>query len=207
MIHPATELRPVTAEIGLGVFATQRIPKGTIVWVLDELDQRLSPARVRGLGARYARILDHYGYVNAAGERIVCWDLARWVNHSCEANALSCGWNFDVAIRDVEAGEELTNDYGALNLERSFACACHSRSCRRRIDPSDFELLAERWDASVREAFAVLRQVPQPLWGFVPRPRLVAAAARNPAKVPSILQHRYFEPVAVASRRATAPRV
>ena len=46
MIHPATELRLVDAETGQGVFATAAIPRGTVVWAHDELDQILTPARV-----------------------------------------------------------------------------------------------------------------------------------------------------------------
>ena len=32
MIHPDTELRFISPEIGFGVFATKLIPQGTITW-------------------------------------------------------------------------------------------------------------------------------------------------------------------------------
>ena len=169
MIHPDTELRRADERIGFGVFATRPIPKGTIVWVMDELDLRLSPARVRNLGAAYHQILDRYTYSNATGERILCWDLARFMNHCCEANVLSPGWEFDVAVRDIAAGEEITNDYGALNLDESFRCHCGLASCRGTVHPDDFERLADFWDDSVRAAFGEVRRVPQPLWALVPR--------------------------------------
>jgi len=38
MIHPHTEVRVVSPEIGLGVFATKFIPKGTIMYVIDEME-------------------------------------------------------------------------------------------------------------------------------------------------------------------------
>jgi hypothetical protein len=41
MIHPWTELRFINDSIGYGVFATQFIPKGTIVWALDDLGPTL----------------------------------------------------------------------------------------------------------------------------------------------------------------------
>jgi uncharacterized protein len=196
MIHPDTELRPAGEAIGLGVFATRPIPRGTIVWVLDELDQRFQPERMRALPAVYTQLLDRYGYLNARGEWVLCWDLARWVNHACDANVLSSGWEVDIAIRDIAAGEEITNDYGCLNLDRSFRCHCGQPGCRRRIDPGDFERLADRWDASVRDAFPLVTQVHQPLWRFVSRPRLVSAAARNPERLPSIRVHRFGLPEA-----------
>jgi hypothetical protein len=202
MIHPDTELRPAGDEIGLGVFATRPIPRGTIVWVLDELDQRLPPERVRAMPPGYAALLDRYGYPNARGEWVLCWDLARWVNHSCDSNVLSTGWEVDVAVRDIAEGEELTNDYGCLNLDRGFRCWCRRPGCRRRIDPGDFERLADSWDARVREAFPLVTQVRQPLWPFVPQRRLVSAAARNPARLPSIRAHRLEAPEALPRSRA-----
>ena len=50
MIHPDTELRFANPQIGLGVFATRfLIPKGTITWVRDQLDQALPPAAIAQL--------------------------------------------------------------------------------------------------------------------------------------------------------------
>ena len=37
MIHPCTELRHVSPEIGVGVFATALSPKGTLVYVKDSI--------------------------------------------------------------------------------------------------------------------------------------------------------------------------
>jgi hypothetical protein len=184
-------LRHAGEVIGLGVFATAPIPQGTIVWVLDELDQILPAERVKRLGRRYGRLLDRYAFVNGKGEQVVCWDLARWINHSCDANVISSGWNFDVAIRDIAAGEEITNDYAALNLDASFTCHCGNAGCRGRIRPRDFPRLSDRWDAAVRAAFPKLLRVEQPLWEWVPSKRSVAAAARDPRRVPSIRTHFY----------------
>lgn len=204
MIHPDTELRPASAAIGLGVFATRTIPKGTIVWVLDQLDQRLSPERMKRLGEHYGAILDRYGWTTATGERVLCWDLARWINHSCEPNVLSSGWDFDVAVCDIEAGTELTSDYGALNLEGSFACCCGAPACRGQVHPGDFERFAEQWDARVREALPTLTRVSQPLWRWVPAKRTVSAASRKPERAPSVLSHRWRGPGQLPARRISA---
>jgi uncharacterized protein len=190
MIHPNTELRHVSDAIGVGVFATRDIARGTIVWLMDELDQKFSVERVRELGPRYEALLDRYAYQGPDGERILCWDLARFVNHSCEANAVSTGWDLDIAVRNIAAGEELTNDYGALNLERSFVCRCGAPSCRRVVRPDDFERLADVWDGRVASAYPELLSVVQPLWQWVPNKRRVTAAARDPRRVPSIRKHR-----------------
>lgn len=204
MIHPDTRLEHASDAIGLGVFATKPIPKGTIVWALDDLDQRLSPVRVRRLGTRYQALLDRYAFFNAEGERVVCWDIARFVNHSCEANAISTGWHFDIAVRDIATGEEICNDYGALNLEETFTCHCRSPVCRSDIHPEDFDRHAEAWDVLVRAAFPQVTRVPQPLWDFVSPKRLVVAAARDPRRAPSIRRHRLIALPPVAPPRVAA---
>ena len=38
MIHPHTEPRHTGTDVGLGVFATALIPRGTIVYVMDSLE-------------------------------------------------------------------------------------------------------------------------------------------------------------------------
>ena len=44
MIHSDTELRPVNAVVGLGVFATRRLPRGTVTWVRDPSTKPSSPS-------------------------------------------------------------------------------------------------------------------------------------------------------------------
>jgi len=201
MIHPDTRLDHASDTIGLGVFATKPIPKGTILWALDDLDQRLTPVRVRRLGERYRALLDRYAFANAEGEQVVCWDIARFVNHHCQANAISTGWHFDIAVRDIAVGDEICNDYGALNLEESFDCHCGSPVCRRDIHPVDFDRYADAWDALVRDAFPHVNRVPQPLWEFVSPKRLVIAAARDPRRAPSIRRHRLVASSPAAPRQ------
>lgn len=167
MIHPDTELRYVNDVIGYGVFATRHIPRGTITWVRDDLDQAFSPEHVLRLSDRYKQILDKYGYLDRHGDTVLCWDNARFMNHSCEASCLSPGYDFEVAVRDLRPGDELTDDYGTLNLDSSFICACSLPTCRGEIEPQDSSRNADRWDVLLRDAFPSIRRVPQPLWPAV----------------------------------------
>ena len=77
MIHPHTELRFINAEIGFGVIATRFIPRGTVTWVRDELDQVIPAGRLAGLPPPYRELLDRYTFRDAAGRHILCWDLGR----------------------------------------------------------------------------------------------------------------------------------
>jgi hypothetical protein len=185
MIHPDTVLRFIHDDIGFGVVATRLIPKGTITWVQDELDQVFSAHRMSSLGPLYAAVLDKYSFVNARGEYVLCWDVARYVNHSCSPTCLSAGYNFEMAVRDIQPGEELTDDYATLNLEGSFECSCRTGGCRGTVREADIYDHADRWDAVVREAFPLIALQPQPLWPLVEEKDAVQAALQGVGEIAS----------------------
>ena len=167
MLHPDTELRFINPTIGYGVFATRLIPAGTITWARDELDQVFTRQQVAARPPFIREILDRYCFYDGAGDWILCWDLARFVNHCCDANCLSAGFDFELAVRDIQPGEELTDDYGTLNLTAPFDCACGAAHCRGVLEPGDPRRLVDAWDARVRGVFSRLDEVEQPLLPLV----------------------------------------
>lgn len=166
MIHPDTVLRFVSPEIGYGVFATRLIPRGTVTWVRDTLDQVLSAGQVAALPGLYHEMLDRYAFRDTDGNYVLCWDLARYMNHACQPSCLGTDYGFEVAVRDIYPGEELTDDYATLYLQahESFACHCGARQCRRWITPEDAVTQAALWQGRLRESCHVMAQVTQPLW-------------------------------------------
>jgi hypothetical protein len=186
MIHPHTELRLVNETIGHGVFATRFIPRGTIIWVRDEFDQSFTREEFDQMTEPYRRILEKYSYVDARGHLVLCWDHSRYFNHSCNANCLGAGYDFEIAVRDIRAGEELTDDYGTLNLREPFLCLCGHPTCRGRIAPDDMIRHADRWDALVQAAFVLIPQAAQPLWPLLKEKVEVEQALKHPAQFRSI---------------------
>ncbi|GIW73359.1 MAG: hypothetical protein KatS3mg102_2901 [Planctomycetota bacterium] len=201
MIHPSTELRYISDAIGYGVVATAPIPCGTIVWVRDAFDVTITPARYAALAPEYRAILRKYAYIDRRGHYVLCWDLARYMNHSCEANCLSPGYEFELAVRDIAPGEQLTGEYGALNLEAHMECRCGSPRCRGIIRPDDVVRYAAEWDAQLQAAIAHLRAVPQPLWPLVREKREIELALADPTRLASIRCH-YRAPLAERMQRA-----
>ena len=122
MIHPDTELRKVNDTIGYGVFAKCDIPKGTIVYVKDPLEIEVEPERFEELDPTYQSIVNWFSYIDERGVRIISWDIAKYVNHSCDANSISTGYGFEIATRDIAAGEEITDEYGIFNLPAPLDC-------------------------------------------------------------------------------------
>ena len=189
MVHPDTELRFVNPTIGWGVFATRRIPRGTVIWVLDPLDQRFTPAQFARMPAFARQQLDKYSYVDGRGNYVLCWDHARFFNHCCSANCLSVGYDFEIAVRDIAAGEELTDDYGTLNPTEPFPCFCGDPACRKRILPDDHVRLGAKWNSLARGAFFLVRTVPQPLWNMMPERAVIEGALDDPNRLRPIQHH------------------
>ncbi len=202
VLHPHTELRHIDDEVGYGVFATHHIPAGTLTWVEDPLDRRLEPDDYADLDGTAYELLEKYTYVDQLGRRVLCWDFTRFMNHSCEANSMGPGlWPLEIAVRDVAPGEELTSDYGALNLERPFDCLCGKAGCRGRVRPDDFDRYARIWDSGIRSAFTRLCPIDsQPLWRWLRDVGMVQRAAEDPSCIPSIGLNQY-RPVVRRERR------
>ena len=163
MIHPHTELRKVSDDIGHGVFATALIPKGTMVYVKDELELEFHPGDRRIADPRYADIVETYAYLDPRGVRILSWDNARYVNHCCEPNTMSTGYNFEVALRDIQPGEQITDEYGLFNLAWELRCCCGAPGCRGIVHPDDADNLADQWDVQLKDALSTYLNVHQPL--------------------------------------------
>ena len=127
---------------GLGVFATQRIVKGTRIIEYvgervshDEADRRYEVKDAND-SHTFLFIVDSKTVIDAGTDG----NDARFFNHSCDPNCESVVENkrvFIEAIRTVEAGAELTYDYQIQredddpdNIDEVFACRCGFPQCR-----------------------------------------------------------------------------
>jgi hypothetical protein len=200
MIHPHTELRFINETIGYGVVALKPIPQGTITWALDKLDRKFTPQEVRSMDTLYQEVLDKYTYRNSEGNHILCWDNARFVNHSSHSNCMTTAYEFEIAIRDIEPGEELTDDYGYLNLEEPFEVVPEPGSNRHIIYPDDLLRYYPEWDEKLLKSFPKILNVDQPLFQLL-EPSIrqkVKEIVSGKAKMDSILSC-YYQPGNVKS--------
>jgi hypothetical protein len=104
---------------------------------MDPLDRVFAPEEVDALGPLFRERLDHFTFRDGHGRYVLCWDIARYVNHSSNANCLTTAYDFEIAIRDIEAGEQLTDDYGTLNIEHPFEAVPEEGTDRTLILPDD----------------------------------------------------------------------
>lgn len=167
MIHPNTELRTVSPEVGVGVFAKGFIPKGTITYVQDLLEIVVPQDSPILKNPMLKQVIDTYAIITADGKYELSWDYAKHMNHCCHYNTLTTGFGFDVAIRDIQPGEQLLCDYGMFNVDYSMDLICHFEDCRKKVRTSDFDACLDRWEADVQATLPLVRTVPQPLWGVL----------------------------------------
>jgi SET domain-containing protein len=194
MIHPKTELKHISNEIGYGVVAKEFIPAGTITWALDKLDREFTPKEFSDMDPRYQSILDYYSFRNNKGNLILCWDNGRFVNHSFNSNCLTTAYDFEIAIRDIQPGEQLTDDYGYLNISEPFR-AKDEGTKRKVVYPDDLLKYHSIWDRKIEKVFHKIPQLDQPLKDLISTEiwTKVLSIISGKLKADSILNNYYNE--------------
>jgi len=125
-----------SAVSGFGIRARVAIRAGEVVFRGEERAQRMATFRhvMSTWPAKDIETFRRYAYPVSDQVRIL-WDERPedWApqNHSCDPNTAYRGLDV-VALRDIEAGEELTLDYaGFCNEDMApFECRCGARGCR-----------------------------------------------------------------------------
>ena len=109
---------------GIGLFADEFIAAETVVWKFSDLiDLCFDEKQIDGLSEIVKEQISRYCYRDKrSGLYVLCGDDARFFNHSKEPNCLDFYdykdlGNVTIAARDIGAGEELTCDYAAFDLD------------------------------------------------------------------------------------------
>lgn len=101
---------------GVGLFAAEPIPKGTVVWRYDpRFDLSLDMRDIPASDTIMQEWLMRYGYQPSDDPvYVVCGDNARFMNHSDAPNCDDVN-ELTIAIRDIAEGEEITCDYARFD--------------------------------------------------------------------------------------------
>ncbi|PJA26949.1 MAG: SET domain-containing protein-lysine N-methyltransferase [candidate division Zixibacteria bacterium CG_4_9_14_3_um_filter_46_8] len=148
----ALKIRAKKSRIhGTGVFATSEIENGTriIEYVGEKISKAESDRRYEKYENIHPRRKDKGRvYLFTLNKRHdidgdVPYNLAKYINHSCEANCESeifRGHIWIVATRDISPGEEITYNYGYdYDCCEDHPCYCGSAKC------IGFILAKEHW--------------------------------------------------------------
>lgn len=126
---------------GKGTFAKEDIKKGEVIYIRGGELMRMEEAYNYEPGKcpdGLWPITDEYWLGARSEEDFVAQKV--YVNHSCDANCGLRGEITCVAMRDIKAGEEITQDYGLLdNSDYELECNCGSPNCRKIITGYDWK--------------------------------------------------------------------
>jgi hypothetical protein len=140
-LHPSVRVG-VSSIAGHGLFLGEGVVAGTALIRFGgrtvstaELHRLLAQAEADGTYVDTIAVHDDAHLVLPVGTP------AHFSNHSCEPTMWLAGSFELIARHDLEAGTELTNDYGVISDDPSFRmeCCCGSTSCRRVVTGEDWQ--------------------------------------------------------------------
>ena len=140
--HGRVYVAPSTIH-GEGTFAAVSIKEGERIFEID--DSNVVPEGISFEEAE--RVHRHHCDDIAGGNKVILGEPDGCMNHSCDPNVIRktiAGLRYEIAIRDIALGEELTHDYcinGGGNTV--WQCNCGSARCRRTIHSGFFHLPLE----------------------------------------------------------------
>lgn len=113
------------SNAGLGLFAEQPIKRGT--WIIEYVGKILKGKEVTAhQGNKYLFETSRSRMIDGSARS----NVARYINHSCKGNCepeIFGGRVFIKAKKRIEAGEELTYDYGKEYTDefiKPYGCRC-----------------------------------------------------------------------------------
>jgi len=123
MVH--TSLKPSTIpKAGLGLFAAEFIPEGTVVWRFCPGYDLVIPKDdlLRMSEASRRQFLNYCYFDKNTKHFILCGDNERFINHSKSPNVIQDKEDgeiegVEIAARDIQKGEELFCDYYAFDAD------------------------------------------------------------------------------------------
>lgn len=98
---------------GIGLFADQFIPKGTVTWQYNPaFDIAFSMEQIAQMSGPAKEQFWKYAYLDKdLNKYVLCFDDQRFINHSSQNPNISSTPHQDVAARDINPGEEMLCDY------------------------------------------------------------------------------------------------
>lgn len=130
------EIREIGGAKGKGLYALKDFEFGE--YLLDYTGKKITTKLADTLDTKYLFELDREWTIDGEDES----NTARYINHSCDPNveAEVAGDRIMIhAARDIEAGEELTIDYGDEYFDefiRPYGCMCGTDTCRQPTKPA-----------------------------------------------------------------------
>lgn len=123
MLYVKTKIGPSAIE-GIGLFADEFIPKGTIIWRFTPgFDLKFTAEEIQKFPDRVQMYMKRYRWLSKKSDKYcMASDDAKYFNHSSTPNTLSAYYDDEdevvtKAIKDINPGDELTDNYGSFEKD------------------------------------------------------------------------------------------
>ena len=137
---PKTVVKASSKE-GSGFFAANKINKGEIVAIKNgHIVNKKEAEKLDNELGDFSLQIDNEFFICPKSKHEIK-NVVIYINHSCEPNIGMDGQINYVAMRDIDAGEELCLDYAmAMATDYELACKCGSENCRKIITGNDWKI-------------------------------------------------------------------
>jgi hypothetical protein len=118
---------------GDGLYSTKLIKKGSRVGLIQgetvivkKFTAKLSQQSLNWIG------IGRYSWINTKNSPF------KYINHSCDPNTYILGKQTILALKNIEAGDEVTMDYSLTEADEGWSidqCTCGNSNCRKKIGP------------------------------------------------------------------------
>jgi len=138
MLHPAIVVRHKESVYGNGLFTTEFIPEGTVLWKLKDPTYTLK--EIQTWPEEKLKAFKRYGFQCGVDRYSLPYSISREANHSCNPNMWWTDSDTLISRWDIHPREELTYDYAScdINLPIDMDCYCGAQNCRRKITHLDY---------------------------------------------------------------------
>jgi len=121
MLYVHTKISQSPIE-GIGLFADEFIPKGTIIWKFTPgFDVKFTADEIKNFPEKIQSYMDRYAWLSKKSDKY-CFssDNGKYFNHSRTPNSLSAYYDDEEevvtkAIQDIHPGDEITDNYAAFD--------------------------------------------------------------------------------------------
>ena len=142
-LSPKLENRPNSEKGNCGVFAREPVKKGELIslWGGKIISASEVDRNMANFTQQVLQIEDNFYLLTPSMEPADCF------NHSCDPNVGLSGQIGLIAMRDIEAGEEICLDYAMCDGSDydEFTCSCGEPTCRGRVTGEDWKR-PELWE-------------------------------------------------------------
>lgn len=143
-LHPHIEKRWINDQIGYGLFAVKFIKKGETLSVIS--GAIMPKAEIALISQKFIEHLEKYSIEIDDDLILYPTDTLNnvfYMNHSCNPNAGNSDPYALIAMRDINAGEQITYDYATTDANDIFErgemnCFCGAANCRLIITGDDW---------------------------------------------------------------------